>query len=294
MQNRWRLQMGATALLYLGPLLAGLAGFGWGLVPVFVVIFVLWLLILRPRNWPRSLADWQKSEALVALVSQTATQALLVVVCFGIGRGIGGVAGLSLRLPVWLPVAISVLSIPMSRLIWDPSKAAQMDSLLNDAIASIETGRPMPGPGEEAVQVATEMLKPLAALPRSAPVSEVEAHLTAVARHMDHETLAAALRTAPGPGLRRALMVHAGQPAALRALAGGAYPVQALTAASDDPALLTLLATRLTAALRDVPEMIGDFPTPERVLAAADGSDDPAAGMALRDLVRAMEPLIGR
>jgi hypothetical protein len=48
MHNKLRLLMGTTALLYLGPLLAGLRGFGWPVVPVFAAIFVLWLIVLRP------------------------------------------------------------------------------------------------------------------------------------------------------------------------------------------------------------------------------------------------------
>ena len=283
---------GATALLYLGPLLAGLGGFGWAQVPVFVVIFVLWLIILRPQHWPRRLSDWQKPEALITLAAQAATQALLVVLSFGIGRGIGGVTGFAPALPVLLPVGISALAIPICRLIWTPTQATQADQPLKDASAAIETGRPLPGPGVEALQLAMEMLKPLAALPAGTPVAEVEAHLTALARHLGHETLSAALRTAPDPALRRALMIHASQPAALRALADAAYPVQALTAASGEGALVALLATRLTAALRVVPQLVGDCPTPDRVLAASIGLGDPAAEAALRELATVLGLLI--
>jgi hypothetical protein len=289
--NRLRLMMGATALLYLGPLLAGLGGFGWSQVPVFVGIFMLWLIILRPQQWPTTLEGWKKPEALVTLAAQVATQTLLVAVCFGIGRGIGGVAGFALPLPVLLPIGLSLLSIPLCRLIWDPWKAAQLDSLLDDAIAALETGRPLAGPGDDAVQMALEMLKPVAALPADTPVAELEAHLDALARHLDHETLAAALRSGPAP-LRRALIVHASQPGALRALEDRAYPVQALTAAAGDAALLDLLARRLVAALREVPGAIGDYPTPERVLAVAEGLGDPAAEAALQDLAAAMRPLL--
>ena len=160
MDNRLRLLMGATALLYFGPLLAGLGGLGWAQVPVFVAIFVLWLIILRPQHWPKTLTDWQKPAALISVAAQTATQALLVVVCFGVGRGIGGVTGFSLALPVLLPVGISLLSIPLCRMIWDPRKGQQIDRLLDDAIAANETGHPMPGPGDAAMQVAAELLKP--------------------------------------------------------------------------------------------------------------------------------------
>ena len=55
MRSRLRLLMGATALLYLGPVLAGLGGFGWSVVPVFTAIFLLWLIVLRPHQWPQRL-----------------------------------------------------------------------------------------------------------------------------------------------------------------------------------------------------------------------------------------------
>ena len=87
-------------------------------------------------------------------------------------------------------------------------------------------------------------------------------------------------------------MIHASQPAALRALADAAYPVQALTAASGDGALVALLATRLTAALRVVPQLVGDCPTPDRVLAASIGLGDPAAEAALRELATVLGLLI--
>ncbi|EEW26144.1 hypothetical protein [Rhodobacter ferrooxidans] len=120
MQNRLRLLRGANALLYFGPLLAGLGGFGWPVVPVFVVIFMLWLVILKPQEWPRSMAEWSQPETLVALAARGAVQLLLVLVSFGIGRGLGGVTGALPNLPTMLPIAISFLSIPLARMIWDP------------------------------------------------------------------------------------------------------------------------------------------------------------------------------
>ena len=289
MHNRLRLLSAATALLYLGPLLAGLGRFGWTQVPVFVVIFVLWLIILRPQQWPRSLTDWKKSDSLITLAAQTATQALLVLVSFGIGHGIGGVTGFALPLPTYLPAAVSFLSIPLCRLIWDPWKAAQMDRFLDEALTEIEAGAPGTGPGDAVLQMTAEMLKPLAALALSAPVAEVEAHLAALAAHLDHQTLAAALRAGSGPGLQRALMIHASQPVALRALAGSHYPAQALVLAGNDPALVALLATRLRAALRADPGVIGDCPTAETLRALAAATADPEASGAMRNLAQAMD-----
>ena len=120
MEYRRRFLMAANALLYFGPLLAGLAGFGWGLVPLFTAIFVLWLIILQPYEFPINRAEWMSPDAWVAISARAAVQLLLVVVLFGIGRGIGGILGTMTFFSAMLPIAISFLSIPVARLIWDP------------------------------------------------------------------------------------------------------------------------------------------------------------------------------
>ena len=120
METRRRFMMLANALLYFGPLLAGLGGFGWGLVPVFTAIFVLWLLILQPMEFPINKAEWLSPDAWVAVSARAAVQLLLVVGLFGVGRGIGGILGAMTGFPTMLPIAISFLSIPLARLIWDP------------------------------------------------------------------------------------------------------------------------------------------------------------------------------
>ncbi len=112
--------MAANALLYFGPLLAGLAGFGWALVPLFTAIFVLWLIILQPYEFPINRAEWMSTDAWVAISARAAVQLLFVVVLFGIGRGIGGVLGAMTGFSPVLPIAISFLSIPLARMIWDP------------------------------------------------------------------------------------------------------------------------------------------------------------------------------
>lgn len=135
MPNRLQIFRVAGVLLYAGPLLAGMAGQGWPVVPVFAAIFLMWLVILRPQEWPASLADWQRPEAMVALAARAVVQILLVALCFGIGRGIGGVLGVTLALPVLAPIAVSLLAIPLGRLVGNPVEAAALDAPLDDAAA---------------------------------------------------------------------------------------------------------------------------------------------------------------
>lgn len=120
MENRRRFMMAANALLYFGPLLAGLGGFGWGYVPVFALLFVLWLVILQPMEFPINKAEWLSADAWVAVSARAVVQLLLVLILFGIGRGIGGVLGAMTGYSPMLPIAVSFLSIPLARMIWDP------------------------------------------------------------------------------------------------------------------------------------------------------------------------------
>ncbi len=106
---------GATALLYLGPLFAGLAGFGWALVPAFLAIFLMYLFVVRRSLFPRKSADWTDMGLVIPLLTQTLVQLLLIVLCFAIGRGLGGVVGAVPPFsPLWT-LAVSFLSVPLCR-----------------------------------------------------------------------------------------------------------------------------------------------------------------------------------
>lgn len=107
----------ATALLYLGPLLAGLSGFGWELVPGFVVVFLMYLFVVRRSLFPSRGADWADGAFMVRSVTQILVQTFLIVICFAVGRGLGGVVGsLPDFSPIWT-LAISFLAVPLSRLL---------------------------------------------------------------------------------------------------------------------------------------------------------------------------------
>lgn len=101
-------QQAATALLYFGPVLAGLAGFGWTLLPPFVLIFTLRLMLLRPHLWPQSYRAWASSPALLDMLAQVLIQILLVALLFALGRGIGGVLGHISTFDILLPIAVSL------------------------------------------------------------------------------------------------------------------------------------------------------------------------------------------
>ena len=289
LHSRLRLMMGATALLYLGPLLAGLGGFGWRVVPVFVAIFLLWTLILRPSSWPQTRADWTRPEALVTLLAQSAVQVLLVVICFGIGRGIGGALGVVPPFPVLLPVAISALAVPLCRLIWDPRKAEAMDRFLDTAIQGINAAAAdLPPDRSEARARASRLLAPLQALPEETPDAEIERRLRAVADHADpedvrHALLAAANSASASFTGLRALILHATDPRNTDRLGGLGYPAQVFALIATDPELTRLYIRRSTAQLQDDAAAWWDSPTPDALRTAA-ATVPPALCAALTDL----------
>ena len=120
MFNKITLLRGATALLYLGPLMAGLAGGGWALVPFFSLFFVLWLVFLRPELWSDTRPVNATGPAWLPLASRAAVQVFLVTIYFGTGRGLGGVLGFAESIPFWLPVVLSCGAILIGRLVWNP------------------------------------------------------------------------------------------------------------------------------------------------------------------------------
>lgn len=257
MQNRVRLLQGATALLYFGPLLAGLGGFGWAVVPVFAGIFLLWLVIIRPQEFPRSLADWARPDALIALAARGATQLLLVLVCFGIGRGIGGVLGSLPTIPPMLPIGISFLAIPLARLLYDPWQAKPMDKLLEDALAKIEGGGAAQS-GDRAY--AEAVTAPLNGLPDDASESELESHLSALRTLTDEgvtfEVLLSRVQNGEASMAgKRALMIMASDGALLARVAKPDMPMLAMNALGTDATLVARMAERLRTALRQDPKI---------------------------------------
>ena len=271
MSNRLRLLQGATALLYLGPLLAGLGGFGWAVVPVFAAIFLLWLFILRPQQWPRQAADWLKPEALTALGAQAAVQLLLVTICFGVGRGIGGVLGALPPFPLMLPIAVSFLSIPLSRMIWDPWKGAELDAALDGALASLAEVTP------EAVRsrtdLAARMVEELDGLGAGVSDATLASHLAAMATQVDAAALRVALMDPIYDGSAsdigwRAAVLHATDPAVQAQVAGTGYPQAVFRELQAEP-LFSLYAERCLALVQAHPEAVTDCPDAADVMAEA-------------------------
>ncbi|MBN8629606.1 MAG: hypothetical protein J0L76_01975 [Rhodobacterales bacterium] len=293
MLTRMRLVKGATALLYIGPLIAGLCGFGWDMVASFTAIFVVWLMVLRPEQWPTSPSEWQSGQAWLAALAQVLSQILLVAVLFGIGRGIGGLANIgALTINPILPLAVSFVSIPLCRMLWDANEAASQGYFLDDEAEFAHADN-------AAGQAATAVI-PLLNLSDTAPDAQVA---TAVATALDVPAAAMRLNAVTAAlahpdrshaALRRALLLWATEP---EIVAPGQIPgsmANAFRIADGNLDLLRLYVPRAMALITAFPNRAGDFPDPADLVAAADAgnsseSDLPVHLQAdLRDGLRAL------
>lgn len=263
MQNRLRLLRSATALLYLGPLLAGLGGFGVAIVPVFAGIFLLWLVTLRPQDFPRTPTDWMRPEVLVAFTARGAVQVVLVLACFGMGRGIGGVLGSLPAFPLMLPIGVSLIAVTLARLVWDPSKAEAMDRLLEESLAKIEGGA-APHQGSDHAY-AEAVTAPLNGLADDIGEAVLERHLSALRALVDEDVtfdvLLARVQSANASRAgKRALMIMASDGATLERIARPQASLQVMRLFDADPDLISRMAERLTKAVRQDLDMSTSCP----------------------------------
>ncbi|MDH3264923.1 MAG: hypothetical protein OEM24_13115 [Paracoccaceae bacterium] len=106
-----RLLFATSALLYSGPLYAGLAGYGFATLPLFAAFLMAWLFIVRPGDWPETREDWRVPRAVAWPLLIFAVQMVVAGFCLAMGRAIGGMYALTLPLPLAVPVGLSVLGI---------------------------------------------------------------------------------------------------------------------------------------------------------------------------------------
>lgn len=302
MLTRMRLVKGATALLYIGPLIAGLCGFGWEMVASFSAIFVVWLMVLRPEQWPATPGEWLSGSAWLAALAQVLSQILLVTVLFGVGRGLGGLADIGpLTVNPTLPLAVSFLSIPLCRMLWDSREAASMGYFLDEEAEAAYSG-------SLAYQSVTAII-PLLNLPDGAPDVQVTA---AVAAALDVPTADLRLNAATAAlahpdrshaALRRALILWATEPEIVAPGQIAGSMDSAFSIANGNFDLLRLYVPRAMALIAAFPNRAADFPEPSRLREAADAEPDPESDLpahlqvdlreGLRVLARSVEAALG-
>ena len=284
--------MAASLLLYLGPLLAGMSGMGWTGVPVFALLFALWLVVMHPSQWPRDLSAWTPAIA-VGAAAQVAVNVVLVVFLFAVGHGLGGLEALRLELSPIIPVGLSFLAIPLARLVWDPVKGEELDRFLDDALHQLN--QPGLGQGTAAEPVADEMAQTLLALPPDAdPILTADA-VEAAMRAPGNAERMRALEIALDPmdanhrSLREAVILWATD--LCRAQEDGLPGAQeaAYYIAGNDPVLLHLFAHRALDLIQAKPALWTSFPDAVDISSSVEASFPANLRAAMADLATALE-----
>lgn len=300
MITRLRLLKGATALLYIGPLFAGISGLGFGMVAPFVAVFIVWLMILRPEQWPASAQEWFSAPAWGAAITQLLSQILLVSILLAVGRGIGAIAGYLPTVNPIFPLAVSFLAIPLCRMLWDAREAAEAGVFLDDEAEAAHAPR--------AAAEAASSIVPLLNLPDDAPDAEVAQAVTRVLKApgagLRLKALSAALShpDRSHAALRRALVLWASEP---EVVAPGRVPESMALAfgiAEGSPDLLRLYLPRAIALIGAFPDRAPCFPNPDRLRQTSieDHAADPASRLPahlladLRDGLQALAHAVER
>lgn len=270
MNFRLRAVKSLAALLYVGPLLAGIGGLGPVMIAPFVAIFLVWLVVLRPEQWPATASEWRTPAAWGAALSQILSQTLLVAVLLAIGRGLGAMAEVPPVVGPFFPLALSFLAIPLCRSLWDANEAALSGVFLDDEAQAAHAPR--------AAANAAAAVVSLLNLP-----DDIDDGLAADAvnrtvmasdgAHLRLKALCAALHRPDRShaALRRALVVWATEPEVVAAGRVSGTMAAAFEIAGQNADLLRLYLPRALALIAAFPARVADFPAPDQIHRVAEG-----------------------
>lgn len=264
---RQRMVLFATALLYMGPMIAGLAGFGWQMVVEFTLILTLWLVVMRPV----ASGGWRNPRVIGAFALRVALQAVVVSFCFAIGRGIGGTLGALPLLPAWVPPLMSLLAVPLGRIFWVPVPT-DADRLAEPAPSNEATD----GIGSKTRAEADAMpwVKRLGHLPETTREQDIMVLISAALQEVPPLVLLDAMSKtvetdAESRSLRRAFVMAVTDTEIAGRLLGQGLLSRAFDLAGEDAARLRLFAERCTRLLRQRHMAMMDTPQIARMADAA-------------------------
>ncbi|MCB1350415.1 MAG: hypothetical protein KDK11_17940 [Maritimibacter sp.] len=130
-----------AAVLYCGPVLAGLARHDWSVLPVLAALFLLYVAVARRP-------DLTTGAGRAGLATMAVVQIALVTIGWATGLLLTDTVG-SVALPLWGPIAVTALGAGVGA--WALRDAAEMDVMLDSALARIaEMETPPPVPTAEA------------------------------------------------------------------------------------------------------------------------------------------------
>ena len=267
MVNHLRTLKVLAVLLYIGPLVAGMSGLGPSMIAPFVGIFVVWLMVLRPEQWPSTPEEWLSRHSWGAALTQVLSQTLLVCVLLAVGRGLGAVADIPPRPEPILPLALSFLAIPFCRMFWDSGEAAKIGVFLDAEAEAAHAPRAASHAASAIVpllNLADDMADSLTtdAVSKVMEPAGAELRLKALVAALSHPDRSHA-------ALRRALVLWATEPEIVAPGELNGVMANAFEIAGPNTDLLRLYVPRALALIAAFPNRASCFPTPERLRKAA-------------------------
>jgi len=109
--RRRRLMAASAVLLYLGPLLAGLSGRGEVLIPIFALIFTLWLVVVGSPSWPRRPPGGDTAARLRMALTIMLVQLVRAGGLFALARVGGGLAEVAPPIPLGVTLASPMTAV---------------------------------------------------------------------------------------------------------------------------------------------------------------------------------------
>lgn len=268
--NSNHLAMAVSGLLYLGAVLAGWAGSDVAVWPLFLGVFVLWSILLRPGDWPRHPARWMELEVILRALAAVATMAWMSLACLVLGWILAQLSPIPWAGP-WPGLLVSLVGIGAARLVWTPPPETEVQMTLEEALRQVD---PPPPPDDAAIAAArqrreeAEVDAVIAFTDDTPPDRVAEAMVDLMQRfpigklvdgftRLHKRGGAAALNAAQV----RALVLLATDPEQGRRLKGYAAGLMAFQCCGMEPALLDLFARRQSALLEVLPEVIDEGPS---------------------------------
>lgn len=293
MNIRDRAYFGTSALLYSGPLYAGLAGFGLQIVPVFTIIFMVWLYVIRPDDWPKTREAWRSPRAIAWPLLILAVQFVLVTFCIIVGRAMGGVLDITPPFPLMLTVLISFLGIALARLLQPKGARYTLGAKKSLSIGSgvLEIGVPaMPGQPAEDAYVEGVMMYLADFGSKKASRQEIAEIVSEIEKAGMARPVLAAFMASRNGGIAQtqAQSMLALRPSVAKKVSGEGVVGKTVTKALSTwvPQIIEDTARDAKTLLSKVPGIADELPSSGRLEAAADSiaTGNPNAAEALRAL----------
>jgi len=288
--NRNHLAMAPSVLLYLGAILAGWGESHVAAWPVFLGIFLLWAILMRPDEWPRDGARWVETGVILRALLATCVMAGLSLACLAMGWMLARVVPLPSVGP-WPGVLLALVGVGASRLVGNPPGTGTTGAGMDDAQHRMAAAAQ---PDDAALAASRQRREeaeadPVIAFTADTPPDRVREVMADLSLRFAPGRLAegfARLRKGGRMNVAqaRALVLLATDPDQARRLKGYEAATLAFQCCMEDAALMDLFARRYGAMIEALPDMLGDGPSNPLLRQAETAFDGTPTAQAIRAL----------